>query len=247
MKVIVKNTYDEVCKWAAEHIAQSVNEYKGTNPYVLGLPTGSTPLGVYKELIKLYEAGKVSFKNVITFNMDEYVGLPESHPESYHSFMFNNFFNYIDIKKENVNILNGNAENLEKECEEYEKRIKNAGGIRLFMGGIGEDGHVAFNEPGSALDSRTRQMPLEWETRVVNSRFFDNDPEKVPATALTVGVGTICEADEVLIIANSYKKAKAVKMSIEGEISEQWTCSALQNHKNSVFVLDAEAASQLSK
>lgn len=247
MEVIIKDSYEEVCRWAAEHIAQSINNYKGDKPYVLGLPTGSTPLGVYKELINLYKEGKVSFKNVITFNMDEYVGLAESHPESYHSFMFNNFFNYVDIKKENVNILNGNAKDLVKECADYEKRIKDAGGVRLFMGGIGEDGHVAFNEPGSSLDSRTREMKLEWDTRVVNSRFFDNDPNKVPATALTVGIATICDADEVLIIANSTKKAKAIKMSVEGEVSSQWTCSALQKHKNSVFVLDKEAASLLSK
>ena len=245
MKVLKKETYEEVCKWAAEHIAEAINNYKGTRPFVLGLPTGSTPMGVYDELVKLYKAGKVSFKNVITFNMDEYVGLPEEHPESYHSFMHRYLFDKVDIPAENINILNGNAPDLKAECESYERKIVQAGGIRLFMGGIGEDGHVAFNEPGSPLDSRTRQMPLEWETRVVNSRFFDNDPNKVPATALTVGIGTVLDADEVMIIANGPKKAEAVKHSVDGEVSTKWTCSALQNHKNAIFVVDKAAASLL--
>lgn len=245
MKVVVKDSYGEMCAWAAEHIRDAILNYGGGRPFVLGLPTGSTPLGVYAKLIEMYEKGEISFKNVITFNMDEYVGLPEEHPESYHSFMFTNFFNHIDIPRENINILNGNAKDIAAECASYEERIKKAGGIRLFMGGIGEDGHVAFNEPGSPLDSRTREMPLEWETRVVNSRFFGGDPEKVPATALTVGVGTVFDADEVMILANSTKKAKAIKESIEGEVSSAYTCSVFQKHKNAVFVLDKDAASLL--
>lgn len=245
MQVIVKNSYEEMCLWAAEHIAEAINGHKENRPFILGLPTGSTPLGVYKKLIEFNKEGKVSFKNVVTFNMDEYVGLPESHPESYHSFMFNNFFNYIDIPRENINILNGNASDIAAECDRYEKKLASYGYADLFMGGIGVDGHVAFNEPGSPLDSRTRQMPLEMETRVVNSRFFDNDPNKVPATALTIGVGTFLDSKEVMILANGENKAEAVFQSVKGKVSEQWTCSATQTHKKATFVCDTKAASKL--
>ena len=158
MRVIIEKNADGMSRWAANHIVERINAFKPTakKPFILGLPTGSTPLGTYKELIRLYKKGQVSFKNVVTFNMDEYVRIPEDHPESYHSFMWNNFFKHIDIKKENVNILNGNAEDLEAECARYEEKIKSYGGIDLFMGGIGPDGHIAFNEPGSSLTSRTR-------------------------------------------------------------------------------------------
>ncbi|MEG1187838.1 MAG: glucosamine-6-phosphate deaminase, partial [Bacteroidales bacterium] len=153
MRLIIQPDYQNISRWSANYVASKINQFAPTaeRPFVLGLPTGSSPLGMYKELIKLYQAGKVSFKNVITFNMDEYVGLPKEHPESYHSFMWNNFFSHIDINAENVNILNGNAENPEAECERYEDKIKAVGGIDLFLGGIGPDGHIAFNEPCSSL------------------------------------------------------------------------------------------------
>ncbi|HIT82780.1 MAG TPA: glucosamine-6-phosphate deaminase, partial [Candidatus Avibacteroides faecavium] len=196
MRVIIEPDYQSVSKWAANYVAAKINAAKPTaeKPFVLGLPTGSSPLGMYKELIDLNKRGVVSFANVITFNMDEYVGLPEDHPESYHSFMWNNFFYHIDIKKENVNILNGNAPDLESECARYEAKIKACGGIDLFLGGIGPDGHIAFNEPGSSLNSRTRVKTLTTDTIIANSRFFDNDVNKVPKTALTVGVGTVLSA-----------------------------------------------------
>ena len=188
MRVIIENNAAEAGRWAANYVAEQINAKAKVSdaPFVLGLPTGSTPLGMYAELINLYKAGKVSFANVVTFNMDEYVGLPEEHPESYHSFMWNNFFSHIDIKAENVNILNGNAEDLDAECAGYEKRIEAAGGIDLFIGGVGEDGHLAFNEPFSSLNSRTRIKTLTEDTIIVNSRFFDNDVNKVPKLALTV-------------------------------------------------------------
>ncbi|MDN0051365.1 glucosamine-6-phosphate deaminase, partial [Bacteroides gallinaceum] len=199
-------------EWAANYVAQRINQFQPSSerPFVLGLPTGSSPLGMYKALIELNREGKVSFRNVVTFNMDEYVGLPESHPESYHSFMFNNFFNHIDIPKENIHILNGNASDLEAECGNYEKQIASYGGIDLFVGGIGPDGHIAFNEPGSSLTSRTRVKTLTTDTIVANSRFFDNDVDKVPKTALTVGVGTVMDAKEVLILCNGHNKARAL-------------------------------------
>ena len=247
MRVIIKDTSAEVAQWAARLIVDEIKAKaaKTEAPFVLGLPTGSTPLQTYKELIRLYEAGEVSFKNVITFNMDEYVGLEESHPESYHSFMWNNFFSHIDIKPENVHILNGNAEDLMAECREYEEAIVKAGGIDLFMGGVGEDGHIAFNEPFSSLQSRTRIKTLTPDTIAVNSRFFGGDISKVPTQALTVGVGTILDARKVLILATGPKKARALRHAIEGSYNHQWTLSALQLHPAGIIVCDDPAAEEL--
>lgn len=247
MRVIIEQNYDKMSAWAANHIVKRINAFKPTEtkPFVLGLPTGSTPIGTYKELIRLNKAGKVSFKNVVTFNMDEYVNLPESHPESYHSFMWNNFFNHIDIKKENVNILNGNAADLEAECARYEEKIKSYGGIDLFMGGIGPDGHIAFNEPGSSLASRTRVKTLTTDTIIANSRFFENDINKVPKTALTVGVGTVMDAREVMILANGHNKARALAQVIEGGVSHMCTVSVLQMHKKGIVVCDEAACGEI--
>lgn len=238
MRVIIEDSYGRMSQWAASYIAKRINDFKPSagNPFVLGLPTGSTPIGTYRELIKLYEAGKVSFKNVITFNMDEYVGIPENHPESYHTFMWTNFFSHIDIAKENVNILNGNAPDLDKECADYEKRIASAGGIDLFLGGIGPDGHIAFNEPGSSLSSRTRVKSLTTDTIIANSRFFDGDINLVPKTALTVGVGTVMDAREVMILANGHNKARALAAAIEGSVTQMWTISVLQMHRKGIIV-----------
>lgn len=247
MRVIIQNNYELMSQWAANYVAKQINAFqpKESNPFVLGLPTGSSPLGMYKELVKLNKEGKVSFRNVVTFNMDEYVGIPEDHPESYHSFMWNNFFSHIDIKKENVNILNGNAADLEAECARYEEKIKNYGGIDLFLGGIGPDGHIAFNEPGSSLTSRTRKKELTTDTIIANSRFFDNDVNKVPKTALTVGVGTVMDAKEVLILVNGHQKARALLHVIEKPISHMWTVSALQMHQHGIIVCDDLACDEL--
>jgi len=247
MRVIIEPNYEMVSKWAASYAAMRINEFGPTEskPFMLGLPTGSSPLGMYKELIELNKAGKVSFRDVMTFNMDEYVELAEDHPESYHSFMWSNFFSHIDIKKENVNILDGNASDLEAECVDYEERIKRAGGVKLFVGGIGPDGHIAFNEPGSSLSSRTRMMRLTHDTIVANSRFFDNDINKVPKTALTVGVGTVMDADEVMIIVNGHNKARALRHAIEGSVNHMWTVSALQMHRKGIIVCDDEATVEL--
>lgn len=247
MRVIIEPSYELVSKWAANYVARKINEFgqSQSRPFVLGLPTGSSPLGMYKELIKLNKAKKVSFANVITFNMDEYVNLPEDHPESFHSFMWNNFFSHINIKKENVNILDGNAPDPEAECRRYEEKIKKVGGVRLFIGGIGPDGHIAFNEPGSSLSSRTRMMSLTQDTIIANSRFFDNDVRKVPRTALTVGVGTVMDADEVMIIVNGYNKARALRHAIEGGVNHMWTVSALQLHPAGIIVCDDAATVEL--
>ena len=247
MRVIIKDNYAQLSQWAANYVASRINAANPTpeKPFKLGCPTGSSPLGLYKALIELYKAGKVSFENVVTFNMDEYVGIEESHPESYHSFMWSNFFSHIDIKRENVNILNGNAPDLEEECRRYEEAIKSYGGIHLFMGGIGSDGHIAFNEPCSSLSSRTRVKTLTTDTIIANSRFFDHDINKVPKTALTVGVGTVMDAEEVMILASGHNKARAVAAAVEGSVSHFWTVSALQMHPKGIIVCDDEATYEL--
>lgn len=240
MRLIVKKNYDNCAKWAADYIAGKIKKFNPTpdHPFVLGLPTGSTPLGVYKRLIELNKKGAISFKNVITFNMDEYVGLKENHPQSYHYFMHQNFFDHIDIKKENIHILNGTAPDLDTECAAYEKAIEACGGIDLFLGGAGCDGHIAFNEPGSSLTSRTRIKTLREDTRIVNSRFFDNDLSQVPKTALTVGIGTITDAKEVLIMMTGNNKAEALQHAVEESVSQMWPVTILQMHRSALIVCD---------
>lgn len=247
MRVIIRDDYEGCAVWAANHIARRINDAKPTakKPFILGLPTGSTPLGTYKKLIELNKAGKVSFENVVTFNMDEYVGLKPEHDQSYHYFMWENFFKHIDIKKENVNILDGMASDLEAECARYEAKIASYGGIDLFLGGVGVDGHIAFNEPGSSLASRTRENALTKDTIIVNSRFFGGNTELVPKTALTVGVGTICDSKEVVILICGHNKAQALHHAVEAGISQMWTVSALQMHQNAVIVCDEDATDEL--
>lgn len=247
MRVIIEPNYELVSKWAAGYVAGRINDFAPADdkPFVLGLPTGSSPLGMYKELIGLNKKGKVSFKNVVTFNMDEYVGIAEDHPESYHSFMWNNFFSHVDISKENVNILDGNAADLEAECRSYEEKIKKAGGVRLFVGGIGPDGHIAFNEPASSLSSLTRVKTLTYDTIIANSRFFGGDVNKVPKTALTVGVKTVMDAGEVMIIVNGHGKARALRHAVEEGVNHMWTVSTLQMHPKGIIVCDEEATIEL--
>ena len=247
MRVIIKSNKDEVGIWAGDYVARKINESNPTaeKPFVLGLPTGSSPLGMYARLIELNKAGKVSFRHVITFNMDEYIGIPRDHEQSYHTFMWTNFFNHIDIPVENVNILDGNAADMEAECRRYEDKIKAVGGIELFVGGIGPDGHIAFNEPGSSLSSRTRVKTLTTDTIIANSRFFDNDTSKVPTTAVTVGVGTILDAREVMILVNGHNKAVALKQGIEGSVNQMWTITALQLHPKGIIVCDEDSTVEL--
>ncbi len=247
MRLIIEPDYISVSKWAARHVAEAINAAKPTaeKPFVLGCPTGSSPLGMYNELIEMNKHGEVSFENVVTFNMDEYVGLPEDHPESYHSFMWNNFFSHIDIHRENVNILNGNAPDVAAECRRFEEKIAQYGGIDLFMGGVGPDGHIAFNEPGSSLASRTRQKSLTTDTIIANSRFFGGDISLVPKTALTVGVGTVMDARQVMVIVNGHNKARALQAAVEGPVTQMWTVSALQMHPNAIIVADDAATDEL--
>ncbi len=245
MRLIIEPDYASVSQWTARYIARKINQHKEARPFVLGLPTGSSPLGTYKELIKLNLEGKVSFKNVVTFNMDEYIGLPTDHPQSYYTFMWENFFSHIDIPAENTNLPNGSASDHAAECIRYEAKIKEVGGIDLFLGGVGPDGHLAFNEPASSLNSRTRIKTLTLDTKLANSRFFGNDPEKVPSTALTVGVGTVLDSKEVLIIVNGHNKARALQHGVEEGINHLWTISALQMHPQGIIVCDEVATSEL--
>lgn len=247
MRLIIQPDYENVSKWAANYVAAKIKAAQpcANKPFVLGLPTGSSPLGMYRELIKLNKNGIVSFEHVITFNMDEYIGIPRDHKESYYTFMWTNFFSHIDIKPENAHILDGNAKDLKKECEEYEEKINAVGGIDLFLGGVGADGHIAFNEPGSSLASRTRQKTLTTDSILANSRFFDHDISQVPKTALTVGVGTIMDAKEVLIIINGHNKARALRHGIEEPISHIWTISVLQMHPKGIIVCDDDACAEL--
>lgn len=247
MRIIIQENYEKLSFWTAKHICNRIKEFDPSpqRPFVLGLPTGSSPIGTYKELVKMYQNNEISFKNIITFNMDEYVGLPKDHPQSYHYFMYEHLFNHVDIPTKNINILDGNASDLSAECERFEQKIKDQGGIDLFLGGIGPDGHIAFNEPGSSLSSCTRLKTLTEDTRIANSRFFDNDPDKVPKTALTVGVGTIMDAEEVVIIISGRSKAHALQKCVEEGVNHMWTVSMLQLHKHGIIICDEEATEEL--
>ncbi|XP_053973353.1 glucosamine-6-phosphate isomerase isoform X2 [Hylaeus anthracinus] len=247
MRLVICDTVDYVAEWSAKYVLKRINDFQpNENKYfVLGLPTGGTPLGMYRKLIDYYKAGKISFKYVKTFNMDEYVDLPRDHPESYHYYMYNNFFKHIDIDPVNAHILDGNAPDLVKECDDFERKIKEAGGIELFIGGIGPDGHIAFNEPGSSLASRTRVKTLAQDTLEANARFFGNDISKVPKQALTVGVGTVMDAKEVMILITGSHKAFALYKAIEEGINHMWTVSAFQQHPRTIIICDEDATLEL--
>ncbi len=247
MRVVIQDNYEKMSLWAANYIAGKIRAHREARPFVLGLPTGSSPLGVYRELIRKNRAGELSFANVITFNMDEYLGLPREHDQSYWYFMHDNFFDHLtDMKPENIHILDGMTRDPEGECARYEEMIREAGGIDLFMGGIGVDGHLAFNEPYTSLASRTGVRDLTTDTRIVNSRFFGGDPEKVPSQALSVGIGTVTDAREVLVLISGHNKARALARTVEGGVSQKWTCSALQLHNAAIIACDEEACGELT-
>lgn len=247
MRLIINKNPEEVADWVATYIKKRIIAFGPTEdrPFVLGLPTGSSPVLTYKNLVSMHKNGEISFKNVVTFNMDEYVAIPRDHPQSYHTFMWENLFKHIDINPANVNILDGNAHDLQAECDRYEQKISKYGGIELFLGGIGPDGHVAFNEPGSSLTSRTRVKTLAYDTIIANARFFGNDINAVPRMALTVGVGTVMDAREVLIIITGTSKANALYHCIEEGISHMWTISALQLHPRACIACDEDATMEL--
>jgi len=247
MRLLIHKNYENMCGWTADYIIKRISAFAPCpeKPFVLGLPTGSSPLGVYRKLITAYREKKISFSNVISFNMDEYMGLAADHPQSYKRFMMDNFFGAIDIKPENIHIPDGLARDPEAECLAYEKAIKAAGGMELLMGGIGVNGHIAFNEPGSSLASRTRVQILSQDTRKVNARFFDNEIDKVPTKAFTIGIGTVMDAREVLVLVSGRQKAHALKAAVEGAVSQWCPLSCLQMHPAAIIVCDEEAAEEL--
>ena len=244
MEVVICKTKEQASKLAADMITEAVKK----NPkLVLGLATGSTPVLMYSEMAKAVKAGKVSYKQVKSWNLDEYVGLAGTHDQSYRYFMNENLFKKIDIKLSNTHVLNGLAKNPAKECLAYEAQIKKAGGIDIQVLGIGSDGHIAFNEPGTSLKSRTSVVYLTPSTIKDNARLFFKGKEKeVPTMALSMGVGTICEARKCILLAFGKGKADAVKGCVEGPMSQFCTASALQAHNDAWVFCDEEAASKLT-
>ena len=245
MRLIIHTNHAHASLWAAWYIADTINAHQGTGPFVMAVPTGSSPLLVYRELIHQVHKGLLSFANVHTFNLDEYAGLPADHPQSYHRYMMENFFNHIDINPKNIHIPDGMAANIEQECRLYEEAIMHLGGIDLLLGGMGSNGHIAFNEPGSSLSSRTRIQKLTEETKTANARFFGGDPAKVPSSAVTVGVGTVMDAREVVIIVSGKNKARALKKVVEEGVNHMWTLSCLQMHPRATIVCDEDAAEEM--
>ena len=243
MKLII--TKHNLGLWAASYI-RTRWQTRGKDPFVLGLPTGGTVEDMYAALSGLVKNGKMSFQHIVTFNMDEYVGLPPQHAQSYHYYMKHHLFDHVDAQEKNVHILDGMALDLQAQCTQYEQDIKRAGGIDLFLGGVGRNGHLAFNEPGSAFDSRTRVMELTESTRRANARFFDNNPALVPTQALTVGIGTVLDAQELLFLASGPSKAEAVARLVQGEITPNWPITALKTHPQAALLADPQAASALT-
>src|SRR6476619_2718309 len=241
MEVIICKTYDDLSREAAQAVAEVMNAKPNA---VLGMATGSTPLGLYQELVRMHKRGELDFSHVTTFNLDEYVGLPITHPQSYHQFMHENFFRQVNIPPQNIHIPSGTTTNYPAFCAWYEQRIRECGGIDLQILGIGSDGHIAFNEPGSSLSSRTRLKTLAKQTIDDNARFFDHRDD-VPIYAITMGVGTILEAREIVLLANGKKKAEAIAAAVEGPVTSMITASALQLHPSVRVYLGEEAASQL--
>lgn len=243
MRIIVAENYEEMSKKAADIVASQIILKPES---VVGLATGGTPVGFYKELIEIYRSGKFSFKNIKTFNLDEYYGLDSNNPQSYHYYMMENLFNHIDINLENVNIPCGTAENIAVECENYEVKIKVAGGIDIQVLGIGTNGHIGFNEPDIKFEARTHLVNLDEETIEANSRFF-NSVEEVPKSAISMGIKTIMHARKIVLLASGSEKAKVIKGMISGHITPDLPASILQLHPDVALILDKDAAAELKE
>lgn len=243
MEIIIKPDYDSICDEAASII---FNEWKRKNDLVLGLATGSTPLGVYSRLIELYKNKKMDFSKIRTFNLDEYLGLEENHPMSYAYYMDNHLFSHVNIRRENIRRLSGKPKNIEIHCNEYEEAIKNSGGIDVQLLGIGRNGHIGFNEPTSSLVSRTRVKTLAHETVEDNARCFA-EGETVPRFVLTMGIGTLMEARLIILNSSGKSKQDAIRATVEGPVTSMVPGSALQLHPNVKLILDEDSSSLLSK
>jgi len=251
MRVIVVKDSEEMGKRAAKLIVEDMHEHA---TYVMGLATGSTPLPLYQEFIRLHKEQGLDFSTVITFNLDEYVGLPPDHPESYHYFMYENLFKHVNINPKLTHIPDGNVpyeteddlKRIQQICDEYEAMIDDIGGIDYQVLGIGGNGHIGFNEPGSSLGSLTRIKTLAERTRVDNARFFNNNLDEVPKYAITMGIGTILKASKVVLLASGSNKADAVASALEGPVTSACPASALQLHRFATVVIDEAAADKLT-
>ena len=241
MRIIVVDNNEEMSKKAAMMIASQVMLKPNS---VLGLATGDTPLGMYKELVLLYKKDEVDFKEVTTFNLDEYYGLNTENPQSYYSYMVNNLFNCININKENINVPSGMAKDINAACADYENKIKLAGGIDMQVLGIGGNGHIGFNEPDVDFEAETHLVNLDEQTIEANSRFF-NSIEEVPVKAISMGIKTIMNSKKIILLANGISKAASIERAVKGKISPNVPASILQLHNDVTLILDKEAASLL--
>lgn len=242
MRVIIVKTPEQMGKKAAQLMAEEINKYPSP---VIGLATGSTPLPVYKELVRLHKQDGLDFSTTITFNLDEYIGLAGEHNQSYRYFMNQNLFNYVNINKRNTHVPDGKAKSVEEFCERYEEMMAEVGGVDVQLLGIGANGHIGFNEPGSSLGSLTRIKTLTQKTIEDNARFFEKI-EDVPTQAITMGIGTILNAKKVILVANGANKADAIAKSLEGPITSMVPASALQLHRFATYVITEDAASKLT-
>jgi glucosamine-6-phosphate deaminase len=242
MLLVLKPNPEEVGREAARVVANAVRR----NPALrLGLATGSTVVGMYQELVRLHRDEKLDFSRVVTFNLDEYLGLPPNHTQSFHHFMQRNFFAHVNVTPGNIHIPDGATKgNYQQYCASYEETIRNAGGIDLQLLGIGRNGHVGFNEPTSSLGSRTRLKVLSKETIEDNRKFFASE-EEIPQCAITMGIGTILEAKRILLLASGSSKATSIAQAIEGPVTASVTASALQLHPDVTFIVDPQAGAQL--
>lgn len=241
MKIIIANDYEDMGKKAANILASQVYLNSKT---ILGLATGSTPISMYQRLVKIHKEDDLDFSNVTTFNLDEYVGISENDINSYHYFMFNNLFNHINLKRENIHIPNGKSENLQKECDEYEKMIKNSGGIDLQVLGIGLNGHIGFNEPDSKFEALTHVVKLKENTINANSRFFKSIDD-VPRYAISMGIKTIMNSRKIILLASGSNKAEIIEKTVYGDITPQVPASILQLHPDVTLILDSEASKNI--
>jgi glucosamine-6-phosphate deaminase len=243
MEIIIKQDYGQISEEAAKIIHQA---WKKKNNLVLGLPTGGTPLGLYKKLVEWHKKEEMDFSTVVTFTLDEYLGLKENHPQSFAYYMTKNFFQHVNLKKENIFRLDGSPTNIDDHCREYEEKIKSFGGIDIQILGIGRNGHIGFNEPSSSLSSRTRVKTLTLETIKANSRFFEKK-EEIPRFCLTMGIGTITESRMIILLASGKDKSEAIHKSVEGPITASVPASVLQLHPQAKIIIDQAAASRLAR
>lgn len=241
MRVIIEEDYEAMSKKAALLVASQINLKPNA---VLGLATGETPLGMYRQLIKMYRKGEIDFSEVITFNLDEYYRLPPDNSRSYHYYMQENFFNHINIHPGNTHLPDGMAADIDEECSRYEEMIRQNGGIDLQILGVGSNGHIGFNEPAERLNVTTHLVSLTEETIRANSRFF-NSPDDVPRKAVSVGIATILKARRIILLASGRNKARAIKKTVNGYVDTKVPASLLQTHPEVTLIIDQEAASLL--